>query len=94
MIDNQQRMATMEKLLREYFSPTALKISDQSAQHQGHSGAKDGRGHFTLYIVADKFNQLSLIQRHKMVYKVLSDMLRTDIHALSINAKAPQELAT
>ena len=66
--------------------PSHLEIEDDSAAHAGHEGAKDGKGHFNIVIVSTKFEGKTLIQRHRMVYKALSKMLDTDIHALSIQA--------
>lgn len=71
--------------------PLVVKLEDDSHKHAGHAGARDGRGHFSLYIVAPSFEGLSHLQRHKAVYAVLSDLLITDIHALAIKAQTPEE---
>jgi BolA protein len=78
-------------LLEEKFAPAELIVKDQSHLHAGHEGAKDGRGHFDVTIVSDDFAETSRIQRHRMVYDVLSDLLQTDIHALRIKALTPSE---
>lgn len=88
---NPTREARIEALLVERFHPTELRIKDQSHLHAGHEGAKDGRGHFDLYLVAADFEGLPPVQRHQLVYSTLADMLRTDIHALRIRALAPDE---
>ena len=72
-------------------SPTSLEIVDESHKHAGHAGAKDGRGHFNLTVIADAFRDKKLIERHRMVYEALGDAMQTDIHALSIKAYAPDE---
>jgi len=74
-------------------SPTAVNIQDESHKHAGHAGAQDGRGHFKLYIVSEQFNGLSMLKRHQLVYQALAELLKTDIHALSIQAKTPSELS-
>lgn len=85
------RVEQIRQALITHFSPISLDIEDDSAAHAGHAGARDGRGHFNVSIVSEKFLGQGLIQRHRMVYKALSDLLKTDIHALSIDAKTPDE---
>ncbi len=72
-------------------SPTVLNIQDESHKHAGHAGAQDGRGHFKLLIVSEQFTGLSMLKRHQLVYQALAELLKTDIHALSIQAKTPTE---
>ncbi len=72
-------------------SPSILNIQDDSHKHAGHAGAQDGRGHFTLFIVSEQFGGLSLLKRHQLVYQALAELLKTDIHALSIQAKIASE---
>lgn len=72
-------------------SPTVLNIQDESHKHVGHAGAQDGRGHFKLLIVSEQFTGLSMLKRHQLVYQALAELLKTDIHALSIQAKTPSE---
>ena len=71
--------------------PIEIKLEDEGHLHVGHAGAKSG-GHFKLYIVSECFDNLSQINRHKLIYKTLSALMKSDIHALSINAKSPSEL--
>ena len=71
--------------------PIEIKIEDEGHLHVGHAGAKSG-GHFKLFIVSKQFNNMSQINRHKLVYKTLDTLLKTEIHALSIRAKTPDEL--
>jgi len=71
--------------------PRSLEIVDDSARHAGHAGARDGGGHYRLRIVADCFSGLSAMRRHRMVYDALGLLMRREIHALSIDAQAPDE---
>jgi BolA protein len=71
--------------------PTVLSLEDQSAQHAGHVGAQKGGGHFALTIVSDAFEGKTAVRRHQMIYEALGDLLKQDIHAISINAKTPNE---
>jgi BolA family transcriptional regulator, general stress-responsive regulator len=72
-------------------SPTVLNIQDDSHKHAGHVGAQDGRGHFTLLIVSEQFSGIGMLKRHQLVYQALAELLKTDIHALSIQAKTLSE---
>lgn len=82
-------MARIRELLEQELAPSELRIEDDSHRHIGHVGAQDGRGHFTVHITSPQFAGASRIQRHRMVYAALGDMMTTDIHALRINASAP-----
>ena len=80
--------------LTEAFAPVELDIIDESHKHAGHPGAAGGGGHFVAYIVSDAFVGKNLLQRHRMVYEALGDAMKTEIHALSIKAHTPAELAS
>lgn len=79
--------ASLERALH----PLQVEIEDESHRHAGHEGARDGRGHFRVRIVAAEFAGLPLLKRHQRVYAALGDLMRTDIHALAIDARAPGE---
>ena len=87
------RPAVMRERLEEAFSPTELRIKDQTHLHAGHAGAADGRGHFDVRIVSNAFEGLNRIARHRSVYQALDDLLKSDIHALRIHALTPEEAA-
>ena len=87
----ESRAAKIRAELETQFNPTELLIKDQSHLHAGHEGAKDGRGHFDVMIVSEAFDGQNRIQRHRMVYDALTDLLATDIHALRIRAFTPSE---
>ncbi len=76
--------------LRAALTPTALVIRDDSAQHAGHAGAREG-GHFHVAVVSDRFTGLQRLARHRLVYHALSDLMQRGIHALAIDARAPGE---
>lgn len=84
----ESRSAIIEAMLADAFSPDELLVKDQSHLHAGHAGAKDGRGHFDVLIVADAFRDCSRIDCHRLIYEALGDLMATDIHALSIRASA------
>jgi BolA protein len=80
----------MEQRLRAELGAERIEIADESAQHLGHAGAGAG-GHFTLTVVSRKFIGLTAVQRHRLVYDALGELMRTDIHALAIRALTPDE---
>ena len=67
-----------------------LAVQDDSHLHAGHAGAREGR-HFSLRIVSERFNGLSRVARHRLVYDSLHDLIPRGIHALAIDARAPGE---
>ena len=88
----EDRVKTIEGILTSDFAPDHLLVKDQSHLHAGHAGARDGRGHFDVTIVSKAFDGKRPIARHQMVYAALGSLMETDIHALSIHAKTPDEL--
>jgi BolA protein len=87
---NEARIVKMRELLELAFQPVSLEIEDQSHLHAGHAGAREGKGHFQVDIVADAFSGKPPIKRQRLVYEALGDMLETDIHALIIHASEPE----
>jgi BolA protein len=87
-VSNEARIAAIRAALEAAFDPTVLEIIDDSARHAGHAGARDGRGHFKMKIVAGAFAGQGLLARHRAVYAALGTLMQTDIHALQIDAKA------
>jgi len=88
----QDRRKEIIRLLADAFAPETLGVEDESYLHEGHAGAKDGRGHFRVLIIAEIFEGKTMIERHRMIYRVLDDMMRLDIHAIAIDAWSPDEL--
>lgn len=88
---NADRVAKIEGILSEVFSPTHLLVKDQSHLHAGHAGARDGRGHFDVTIVSEAFAGKRPLARHRLVYDALGALMETDIHALRIAAKTQDE---
>ncbi|MEX2495541.1 MAG: BolA family protein [Woeseia sp.] len=86
-----QREDRIRQRLQQTFDPLELFIKDQSQLHVGHEGARDGKGHFDITLVSEAFAGVNRVQRHRMVYDALRDLLESDIHALRISAFAPSE---
>lgn len=83
------------KTMRERLAaldPISIEIIDESAKHAGHAGARDGGGHYVLYIASAQFIRKNTVARHRMIYSALGDMMRCEIHALTIRASAPGEI--
>lgn len=85
------RVDRIRAALEDALQPQALDVIDDSHRHAGHEGARDGRGHFTVRIVSEAFAGKLPLARHRAVYAALGDMMETDIHALSIEARTPSE---
>jgi BolA protein len=88
---SEKRVTKLRQRLEQGLQPDALDIIDESAKHAGHAGAASGGGHFIVDITSAAFLGKSLIQRHRLVYEAAGDMMQQEIHALSINARAPEE---
>ena len=91
-MDAADRLAEIERRLQAAFSPESLLVEDESHLHAGHAGARDGRGHFRVSIVAEAFEELNPVARHRAVYQAMGELMQTDIHALSIEALGSSEL--
>jgi BolA protein len=79
-----QRLATLE--------PVSLDLFDESSQHAGHSGWREGGGtHWRLAIVSPRFAGQSAVARHRMVYQAIGELMHNPIHALAISAQTPEE---
>jgi BolA protein len=78
--------------LNSALSPTAIDLVDDSEQHRGHGGYNPaGESHFSLRIESPAFVGKSRVERQRMVYAALGDLMRERVHALSIKATAPVE---
>ena len=83
-------VATMRERLAA-LAPENLEVIDDSAQHAGHEGARSGGGHYRVVIVSPRFEGLSTMARHRLVYDALGTLMDGAIHALSITARTPTE---
>ncbi len=80
----------MLRRLNSAFSPSWIELIDDSEQHRGHGGYNPaGESHFTLRIESPEFAGKSRVQRQRMIYAALGDLMEGRVHALSIQAKAP-----
>ncbi|QFU15204.1 BolA family protein [Microvirga thermotolerans] len=78
--------------LQARLQPTHLAVTDESEQHRGHAGWREGgETHFRLHIVSDAFAGKSRVERHRLVNEVLKGAFERGLHALAIEARAPGE---
>jgi BolA protein len=85
-----ERVSRIRAALEKELAPVSLEILDDSAKHAGHAGAREG-GHFRVRLVSEAFRGKSTIQRHRMVFAAVAGLMKTDIHALNIDARTPEE---
>ena len=89
-------MHPVEQAMRErlqVLQPLSVDLRDESAQHAGHAGARpSGGSHWQLRIVSGAFRGKTPVARHRMVYEALGDLMKRDVHALRIEALAPEQM--
>jgi intracellular septation protein len=83
------RAQRLRERLESRFAPAELSIEDESQLHAGHAGAADGHSHFRIRIVAEAFRGIPAVARHRLVYAAVDDLMKSDIHALAIEALSP-----
>jgi BolA protein len=82
--------ARLLRALKEALAPTELVLIDDSAAHAGHAGAREG-AHFQVFVVSARFNGLSRVERHRLVYDAVRPWMAGGVHALAIEARTPDE---
>jgi len=85
---------TIERIRARLVSmqPLDLEILDDSARHAGHPGAASGGGHYTLRMTSPAFVGLPRLERHRLVYNRVADLMQREIHALAMTLLAPDEV--
>ena len=90
--DTMARRDVIAEKLNKAFAPASLEVIDESHQHVGHAGHREGgETHFRVYIVAEAFHGKSRLERHRMVNETLVAELKGGVHALAIHAAVPGE---
>jgi BolA protein len=85
-----ERVSRIRAAIEKELAPTRLEIIDDGAKHIGHAGAREG-GHFRVRLTSAAFRGKTAIQRHRLVFAAVSALMKTDIHALNIDARTPEE---
>jgi BolA protein len=88
---NSERTEKLRDRLWKTLQPSTLEIIDESARHAGHAGAASGGSHFIVNITSTAFRGKTPLQRHRLVFDAVGAMMQQEIHALSINARTPEE---
>ena len=82
--------ASIETKLRAAFDPAHLDIEDQSEQHRGHMGFREGgETHFHVIMTAASFEGQNRVARQRAVYAALAEEMAGPVHALSMELKTP-----
>jgi BolA family transcriptional regulator, general stress-responsive regulator len=82
----------IERKLTAAFQPEGLEIIDESHLHAGHAGARPGgESHFRVKLVSAAFRGKNRIERQRLVYQALAEEMESDIHALALVTKTPEE---
>lgn len=89
-MNSTNRAELIRERLMKAFAPEVIEIIDDSHKHAGHASAKGG-GHFAVRIVSPAFAGKSLVQRHRMVYEAMGELMQHEVHALTIKAETPNE---
>jgi BolA protein len=93
MSETQSRAARLEVVLRQAFSPSLLRVVDDSAQHAGHAGAQPGgETHYSVLVVADAFRGMARVARSRAVHAALAAEFAGGMHALSLTLRTPEEM--
>lgn len=89
------RAARIQDLVQAALSPTTLRVTDDSARHAGHAGARpEGETHYTVLVVSGRFAGLSRVARHRLVTDALATEFTDGLHALSLTLRTPEEQAS
>ncbi len=85
------RVERIKAMLEQAFTAARVSVQDDSAKHAGHAGARTGAGHFLVRVESQDFTGRSRLERHRLVYDALAEMLPREIHALNIEAVSPED---
>ena len=78
--------------LTEALDPVFLDVVDESDRHRGHAGAREGGGtHYRVRVVSARFAERTRVERHRLVYDLLTAEFADGLHALALVAEAPDE---
>jgi BolA protein len=87
-VNPETRSGAIETALRQRLAAEHVVVADHSARHADHPGAAGG-GHFELVVVSERFEGLSRVAAQRLVYEALGDLMKTEIHALTMTTLTP-----
>tara|TARA_B100002003_G_C13730156_1_gene364964 strand:+ start:250 stop:513 length:264 start_codon:yes stop_codon:yes gene_type:complete len=83
----------IKKKLEEELKPIRLDVMNESHKHAGHASSPGtGESHFNVIVVSEVFEGMSRVQRQRVVYRILDEEMKGDVHALSLLCAAPNEV--
>jgi BolA protein len=85
------RRDRIEALLRDRLGARHVEVIDESALHAGHAGAAGGAGHFRALVVSPAFEGKSPLERQRLVYAALAELMGPEIHALAMQTLTPEQ---
>ena len=77
-------IANIKKKLLEQINIESINIEDKSFLHKNHPGNQNGKFHIKITIKSSNLKKMSKINSNKMIYKVLDDELKKNIHSIQI----------
>lgn len=77
--------------LQQALDPETLLVEDESHQHRVPQGAET---HFKVVAVANHFNSLTRVARHREINQLLENEFNCGLHALSLHLYTPAEWQT
>ncbi|MCH9665764.1 MAG: BolA family transcriptional regulator [Gammaproteobacteria bacterium] len=91
--------SSIRDILENELSPTHFQLINDSSKHAAGINNPDAETHFTLLVVAAKFQGISLVARHQLIYKLLADEMghrkehgmERGVHALSLQLYTEDE---
>jgi BolA family transcriptional regulator, general stress-responsive regulator len=84
----------IEQIISQKLEAEFVKVEDQSDRHKNHAGRKHApidSGHYDLLVISKRFENLTAIECHRLIYTSLEEQMQSRIHALSIRAYSPQQ---
>jgi BolA protein len=76
---------TLERKLQNRFKPSRLVIINESNDHKGHQGFKEGIvTHIKIQIEAEELKGKSLVASHKLIYEAINQEMQSGLHAIAI----------
>ena len=92
-MDSSQRSQAIKAVLEEELDASVVELVDLSDRHAGHAGSEGGGGHFQVVVVSNRFQGLNRVAAQRLVYSALGDLMKTEIHALSMRTLTPDQWA-
>jgi len=78
----------IEEKLTAAFAPSSLNVIDESEEHRGHGGWREGgETHFRVIMVSAALNGLSRVAQQRAIYTALKEEMAGPVHALALDVK-------